>query len=217
MTNVDEDRKIRPVLNDDEFNLMLAQARGNAFSFLALRNPAILCTIMITGKRRTEVASLMRRDVYIDKPNLAMNFILLKKHKVNPPQIVRYIPLKDPLSKPILEYKNYVDEHYPDSPEFWIGTRYVFGSPVIYPYKGISGRQVYNVVRDAGDSAGVKVWPHLFRETAGAEEIRRDPSQYGVQKVMNRIDVTERTAWSYMQRHILTVIERDYDRKKETD
>ena len=123
--------------------------------------------------------------------------------------------LKDPLVYPILDYKNYIDETYPDSKEFWLHVRPVFGNYVIYPDKGIQGRQVYNVVRDAGDLAGVDVWPHLFRETAGAEEIRKDPSTFGLRKVMNRIDVTERTAWHYAERYVLSVIDREYEKNGE--
>ncbi len=227
MTRVDKDRKIRPILSDHEFDLLLAQARVFPFNFLAMRNVAILCMIRVTGKRRKEIASVTRRDVYLEKPNLAINFKLLKKsHRKTlpdgtvipagpPPDKVRYIPFKDPLSQPIILYKAYIDKHFKDSTEFWLHVRPVFGNYVIYPDKGIQGRQIYNVVRDAGDLAGVTVWPHLFRESAGAEEIRKDPTPMGMRKVMRRIDVSERTAWNYVERYVDSVIEREYEEEEE--
>ena len=227
MTNVDDDRKVRPVLSDPEFKLILSAAMATPFHFLAIRNTSILCMVRITGKRREEIASLTRRDIFVEGSNLAMNFKLLKKrHRKTlsdgtiipaglPPQIIRYVSLKDPLVYPILDYKNYIDTNYPKSTEFWLHVRPVFGNYVIYPDKGIQGRQVYNVVRNAGDLAGVDVWPHLFRETAGAEEIRKDPTPMGMRKVMNRIDVTERTAWNYVARYVDTMIEREYEKEGE--
>jgi len=225
MTRVDENRKVRPILSDIEFDLLLVQARVFPFHFLALRNTAILCMIRITGKRRKEISSLTRRDVFLEKNRLAINFKLLKKSHRKilpdgtikpaspPPNKVRYIPFKDPLVPPILEYKEYIDKHYKESKEFWLHVRPVFGQYIVYPNKGIQGRQIYNVVRKTGDMAGVTVWPHLFRETAGAEEIIRDPTPMGMSKVMTRIDVTERTAWNYVERYVTSVIDREYEEK----
>lgn len=222
MTDVDKDRKTRPILSDREFNLMLAQARVNNTEFLRLRNPAILCILRITGKRREEIAGLERKDVWVEGELLALNFKLLKKsrrHKKEngtivpaapPSEKIRYIPLKDRLMPPVLEYLAHLEKEYLGAPKFWLHVRPVFGVNVVFQNKGIRGRQVYNVVRDAGDAAGVKVWPHLFRETAGGEEARRaGDSLAGINKVMNRIDVTERTAWRYMDRYVKSIIDRE--------
>jgi len=150
-----------------------------------------------------------------------MNFRLLKKTRQRkldngtiipaspPPEKVRYIILKDPLAQPILDYMEYMETNYPDAQKFWPKTRSIFGGPpVVYPNKGITGRQVYNIVRDSGDGSGITVWPHLFRETAGAEEARQNPDLTGILKVMRRIDVTERTAWRYMERYVTSIIDR---------
>ena len=211
MTNVDEDRDRKDVLSDEEFNLMLTQARGNDDEFLAHRDPAILCMLRLTGKRREEVAGLAFNDVWIEGDYIHINFVLLKKHQDKPPERVRSIPLDDPLTKPILDYMKYLKRKYKEMPKsFWPRVRPHFGHNVVYLDKGISGRAVYNVVRKYADAAGVVAWPHLFRETAGAEEVKQDPSLYGVYKVANRIDVTEQTAWNYMRRHAMNVIRREY-------
>ena len=239
MTNVDEDRDRKDVLSDEEFNVLLAQARGNEDKVLANRNPAILCVLRLTGKRREEVAALKFSDVWLEKNDipgindrgqistqfLNINFMLLKKshHKKlpdgtvlpasPPPERVRPIPLEDPLTKPIVDYMNFLKNRFDETPKFfWVNVRPCFGHNIYQLDKGITGRTIYNVVRDTADGARIVVWPHLFRETAGAEEVKQDPSLYGVFKVANRIDVTERTAWNYMRRHAMNVIRRDYEK-----
>ena len=222
MTNVDEDRKTRDILDDSEFNLILTKAKKNECEFLGYRNPAILCMLRITGKRREEIAALENKDVWVSRGLLQMNFILLKKHHrkklpdgtyappLPPPEIVKRVSIKDPLTHDILEYIYYVKELRENPLYFWPSVRNVFGNYVVEFDKGITGRTVYDVVRDSADKAEIVAWPHLFRETAGAEEVIKDSSLYGVYKVANRINVTERTAWNYMQRHALNVIKRDY-------
>ena len=119
---------------------------------------------------------------------------------------MRRVPIDDPLAQPILAYIEYLD-HLDNSVEYFFpSAKNVFGNYLIQGDKCLPSRCVYDVVRDLGDASGVVVWPHLFRETAGGEEIIEDPSQYGVFKVTNRLDVTERTAWAYMQRHISSVV-----------
>lgn len=221
MTNVDEDRKTRDILDDDEFNLMLDQARDSECDFLGYRNPAILCVLRITGKRREEVAALEHKDVWVNRGLLQMNFMLLKKHRrkklpdgtyedLPPPTAIKRVSIEDPLTHDILEYIYYVKELDQKPRHFWPSVRNVFGNYVIEFDKGITGRTIYDVVRDSADKAGIVAWPHLFRETAGAEEVIKDPSLYGVYKVANRINVTERTAWNYMRRHAMNVIKRPY-------
>ncbi len=214
MTNVDEDRGKRPILNAVEFDLLLSQARVNDCDFLALRNPAILCLIRITGKRRAEIAALKKNDVWVDESYIYFNFGLLKKHKDKVPNKVRGIKLSDPFSYPILNYINYVNENYPESDNFWLGVWPVFGNYVIRPDIGLTGKQIYNIIRECGDLTDVAVWPHLFRETAGGETIKADPTVYGVRKVMDRIDVTERTAWAYMNRYVTSVINRPIEKEE---
>lgn len=228
MTNVDDDRKHRSILSDTEFNLLRAQARVNDFDFLALRNEALLCCLRLFGKRRAEFGSsylrhikkvdgekiiektykdgMRRNEVWVDSHNINFNFRVLKKHGDKPLEIVRRVPVDDPLAQPILAYIKYLDTLKNPVNYFFPSAKNVFGNYIIQGDKNLPSRCVYDVVRDLGDACGVVVWPHLFRETAGGEEIIEDPSQYGVFKVTNRLDITERTAWAYMQRHIGSVV-----------
>lgn len=232
MTNVDKDRKNRSILTESEFDLLRAQARVNEFIFLAHRNEALLCSLRLFGKRRSEFGSsllkrkvkipntdpqeyeiiktenqgLLRSDVWVDENFINFNFKLLKKHKLKPPETVRRVSVKDPLAQPILNYIEYLDSLEKPVTYFFPTARNTFGNYSIQYDKCLHNRNIYDVVRGLGDAAGVVVWPHLFRETAGGEEIMDDPSAYGVAKVMNRLNITERTAWAYMERHVMSVV-----------
>lgn len=228
MTNVDEDRKHRSILSGREFEALRIQARTHDFKFLALRNEAILCALRLFGKRRGEFGScylthlekqgeetvkvksykegIRRNEVWVDSHNVNVNFRVLKKHGSKPLDVVRRVPIDDPLAQPILKYIKYLDSLETPVEYFFPSAKNVFSNYIIQHDKCIPARCIYDVVRELGDACGVVVWPHLFRETAGGEEIIEDPSQYGVAKVMNRLNVTERTAWAYMQRHVMSVV-----------
>jgi len=212
MTNVNPLRKNRSVLNDHEFNLLRSKARANEYDFLALRNEAILCMLRLFGKRRAEFGSsnvspgLLRTDVWVDEAFINFNFKLLKKHKSRIPDALKRVSVLDPLAIPILNYINYIDLLGSKVTYFLPSAKNVFGNYRISHDKCLPSRCVYDVVRDIGDSCEIVVWPHLFRETVGADEAMKDPSIYGLAKVMNRLNISERTAWSYVERHVLSVV-----------
>jgi len=216
MTRVIGDRKKRSILSDREFHKLLAQARVNAFDFLGYRNPAILCTLRISGKRREEIAALKYSDVWRDDNYLFFNFILLKKHQNKVPEIVKKTRIDGPLSKPIIAYKEYLDEKLEQRPlYFWPRVNCAFGLYYSIDFEnGISGRTVYDVVRDSGDKAGVNVWPHLFRETVGGNVVKNDPTLAGIAKVKSRLDIHERTAWNYMDRYVRNEMIQDFDEEE---
>jgi len=232
MTNVDEDRKNRSVITDAEFNLLRAEARVNEFRFLALRNEAILCALRLFGKRRAEFGSsvlkseisipntdpveytitktynpgMLRSSVWVDENYINFNFKVLKKHKSKLPEYLKRVSVEDPLAYPILRYINYLDGLEKEVTYFLPSAKNVFGNYIISYEKCLPSRCIYDVVRDAGNSAGVIVWPHLFRETAGSDEIKDDPSVFAIAKVMNRLNIHERTAWAYMERHVMSIV-----------
>jgi len=52
-------------------------------------------------------------------------------------------------------------------------------------------------------------WCHLFRETVGADIVRKDRSIMAVWKVKKRLDLEKtETAWKHMDRYGIDVIER---------
>jgi site-specific recombinase XerD len=208
MTNVDPDRdKARQdVIQAAEFEAMLKAAAQYPYEFLSFRNPAILCVFRLSGKRRGELDQLPRANVWRRDKFLRIRFKLLKKRRAA--EVVKSIPINDPYLKPVLEYTGYLTHYFPNATYYFPVCRAPFGNYSVDQFTGLKERAIYNVVREAADKAGVVAWPHLFRETAGAEEVIKDPSLYGVYKVMNRLNITERAAWAYMARHALNVIKR---------
>ncbi len=212
MTNIDKDRKNRSVLSAKEFNLLRAEARVNPFGFLAYRNEAMLCMLRLFGKRRAEYGcsgfspGLLRDDVWVDEEYINFSFKVLKKHKFPLPEYLKKVSVKDSLAYPILNYINYLDNLDVKVDYFLPSAKNVFGNYIISHSKCLPSRCVYDVVRGLGDACGVVVWPHLFRETVGGEEISKDPSVYGVAKVANRLNIHERTAWAYMERYVMNIV-----------
>jgi len=212
MTNVDEDRKNRSVLTDAEFNLMRAEARVNEFDFLGYRNEAILCALRLFGKRRAEYGysdvspGLLRKDVWVDEHYINFNFKVLKKHKSTLPEIVKRVSIEDLLAYPILSYINYLDNLELEVDYFFPSAKNVFGNYIISHSKCLPSRCVYDVVRNIGNACGIIVWPHLFRETVGADEAMKDSTIYGLAKIMNRLNIHERTAFTYIERHVMSIV-----------
>ena len=232
MTRVDKTRKNRSILSRREFELLRAEARTHKFDFLALRNEALLCALRLFGKRRAEFGSsvlrkevpipgtdpvkvrivktdnpgMLRDNVWVDELYINFRFTLLKKHKSKLQETVKSVSTEDPLSQPILRYLEHLDSLDTPVTYFLPSAKNVFGNYRISHKKCLPSRCVYDVVRDLGDACGVTVWPHLFRETVGADEVRRDSSVYGIGKVMKRLDIHERTAWAYVDRHVMNIV-----------
>jgi len=209
MTNPGELRKNRKdVIGDAEFKAMLVEAAGLPFYF-ALRLTALLCLLRLTGKRRGEIVKLETQDFDVQPSLIAVTFTLEKKRRgsVMSHRVTKGLPLTDPLTAPILEYLNYLKSLDPVPKFFFPSGHAVFGvGYAIDPDAHLSGRQVLNLVRQVSDMA----WPHLFRETAGAEIIKSDPTIIGVFKVKQRLDHEDlKTSMGYLQRYAVDVIERE--------
>ena len=81
-----------------------------------------------------------------------------------------------------------------------------FGYLTIQGDQHISGRQVFNIVRDLSET----VWPHLFRETAAADIIKKDSSIIGAFKVKRRLDLESyQTGFNYLRRFAVDIIQRE--------
>jgi len=117
------------------------------------------------------------------------------------------IPLTDPLTQPIVEYIGYLKSNVPDVKFLFPSGRTLFGDNyVILPNKHLDGKSIFNIVRGLSET----VWPHLFRETVGAEVVKSDPTLIGIFRVMRRLDLEDyRTGFEYLKRHAGDVIERE--------
>jgi len=211
MTNV-RGSKLREnrqtVISDSEFEEAMNKAEQIKDKFFRLRALALLCLLRLTGKRRTELAMLRLDAFKVEAGFLNITFILLKKRKghVLQRQATKSIPLTDPLTKPILDYLEYLNGLEPKPIYFFPRVKSVFGYNTLILDAHLSGRQIFNIVRNLSET----IWPHLFRETVGADVIKSDPTVIGAFKVMRRLDLKDfRTGFNYLRRYAGDVIRRE--------
>jgi len=125
---------------------------------------------------------------------------------------IKAVPLSDPLTKPILEYRKLLETFDPKPRYYFPSTRNVFGlTTVILTENHLTGRQLFNIVRSLSD----KVWMHLFRETVAADIIKQDPSIIGAFKVQRRLDLESyQTGFNYLRRFAADIIQREEVQKR---
>ena len=154
------------------------------------------------------MSRLSHADFKLEGDALNVTFELLKKRRgsVMSRRVTKGLPLSDPLTKPILEYLEYLEKLEPQPLYFLPRTISLFGRVmVVDPNNHVSGRQVLNLFRGVSEDA----WPHLMRETVGAEIIRRDPTVIGVFRVQQRLDHEDiATSMRYLSRYAVDVIRR---------
>jgi integrase len=237
----------KTVVTDLEFQEMLKTAETMQDKYMRLRAKAVLCILRLTGKRRGEVAALEFNDVKVENNFLHISFVLEKKRKRfkicpacetrnmskalfcakcgfnlenvakqrkgRPTTSTKSIPLSDPLTGPIIEYMDYLKTREPSVKFLFPSARNVFGHYVILPNKHLNGRHIFNIVRGLTTNC----WPHLFRETAGSEIVKNDPTLIGIFKVMQRLDLEDyRTGFNYLKRYAGDVIQREQKKVMET-
>jgi len=214
MTRVTGPRKERTtVISDEEFQDMLEKTYERKESYpeyYSMRDRCILCIFRLTGKRVKEVATLKQNDLTIKDSNLSITFTVAKKRKKQALTVRRekQIPLTDPLSGPILEYKEWMNKNVGDTVE-WLFPRTHYSpsfDTLTFDRTHLSTRQFLRIVQKYNPD----VWCHLFRETVGADIVREDKSIMAVWKVKKRLDLEKtETAWRYMDRYGVDVIRRD--------
>jgi hypothetical protein len=113
------------------------------------------------------------------------------------------LPLTDPLTQNILQYLNYL-RSLKLMPKYWLPSgKSVFGYYIIMPDRHLSGRAVFNIVRDSSET----LWPHLFRETVASDIVRQDNSIIAAFKVQERLDLEDmRTGFNYLKRFAKDII-----------
>jgi len=201
------------VVGDEEFERILDEARKIKKEFFRLRTLALMCVLRLTGKRRGEVASVKLIEAKTENNFLNLTFTLEKKRKghVSTKQALKSIPLSDPLTKPILEWIDYLHMLEPVPKFLFPPVKSVFGVSYMVLFEDhICGKQVFNLVRSVTE----EVWPHLFRETVASDVIKKDSSIFGAFKVMRRLDLEDyRTGFRYLKRFAADIIKRE----KESD
>jgi hypothetical protein len=119
---------------------------------------------------------------------------------------MKAFPLNDSLTQNILKYLDYLHSLNP-VPTFWLPSgKSVFGNYFMVPYKHLSDREVFNIVRYTSET----LWPHLFRETVASDIVKQDNSIIAAFKVQKRLDLEDmRTGFNYLQRFAKDVINRE--------
>jgi site-specific recombinase XerD len=217
MTNVRgskarEDRQT--VITDSEFEEAMKKAGQIEDRFFRLRALALLCLLRLTGKRRTEVAMLPLDNFKVESGFLNVTFILLKKRKGHVLQrtATKTIPLADPLTKPILNYLEYLKGLECKPQFFFPSVKSVFGENYILTDKHLTGRQVFNIVRSLSET----LWPHLFRETVASDIVKQDSSIISAFRVQRRLDLEDmRTGFNYLRRFSSDIIKREEEQLKQ--
>jgi site-specific recombinase XerD len=138
------------VIQDSEIQEAIENARRIEDHYFQLRAVAVLSLLRISGKRRGEVAIISLDNFSVNSEYLKVNFILEKKRaKTKLKKIsTKQFPLDDYLTENVIEYLNYLETLTP-KPKFWLPTgKAVFGNYIINPNMPLTGRHVFNIVRE---------------------------------------------------------------------
>lgn len=217
MTNVRKPLKCKRkgVLSDQEIEDMLAKADTLLNLYFRLRAKAMVGLFRTTGKRNLEVSWLEGDDLKVEGDRLNVTFSVVKKRKKQKvlTQRTKQLNLNDPLAQHVLRYMIWMKNHHPECKYLFPSVRSMFGQTLYFHKdKHLSTRQIRRIVEKLNPSA----WPHLFRETQGAEIVKKDSSLIGVFKVQMRLDLDDQeSAWKYMRRYATDVIEYEEKQKKE--
>lgn len=204
MTNVKTHRK--DVLSDREIDVMLSRAEQLITEYHRLRAKALV-SLFKSGKRRAEVGSLEMTDLATDSFFLYVTFTTVKKRKKSmlaTRRRKRY-PLDSHYAKHISEYWEWMKQHHPECKFLFPAAHVVFGVNYhVSADRHLSGRQILRIIKELNPRA----WCHLFRETRGAEVVKKDEGEKGqadiftVYKVKQALDLErEQTAWNYINRY----------------
>ena len=209
MTNPSVDRK--DVLSPKEVEMMIDNANNISNDYFRLRAKAII-SVFKTGKRRASVSTLEMDDLEVRSHFLYITFTVVKKRKktVLSRRRKKRFPLGSRYAQYIIEYWEWMQEYHPDCKYLFPSTHNVFGQTISFSKtRHLSGRQILRIVKALNE----KAWCHLFRETRGAEIVKRDEAEHGqagletVFKVKMGLDLErETTAWNYVRRFMTETI-----------
>lgn len=109
-------------------------------------------------------------------------------------------PLSDPYAQLIIQYWQYVKQHYPEALYlFPRGYQIPCGPYIVIPDKSLQCAQIWNIYK----SVSFDSWPHLFRKRKGTAVARLyGRTLEGVTQVRDTLDLErEETAFHYIQDH----------------
>lgn len=212
MTNVKN--KSKTVITDQEIEIMHQKANTLSTEFFKLRAKATL-GFLETGKRRSEIASLEKKDVTTDAIFLYVQFTVVKKRKKNQRTLQRTKKFlkKSRWAIAIQEYLAYLDQKYSTCKFVYPRAHCIFGSIyVIDENKHATGQEIWRIIKTLNPND----WPHQHRERRAVKVIRTAEAKRGqadlntVYQVRDVLDLErETTAYNYIRRFQTQRVEED--------
>jgi integrase len=212
MTNVQGIRKTRmTVVQDAELTEAIDKADDLSTHFFQLRAKATLSIGRLSGKRAGELAMLPRKNIQVSGKMLNVDWILEKKRTtvmMNKMSHKAY-PLSDQLTQHVINWLTYLDATYPGSQYFLPSARSSFGNYVVDLENHVTPRTILNIVRSCSEM----IWPHLFRETLGADIVNSNNNTVAAMwDVVDGLDLDPKrgfeTASRYVRRYSRQIVQR---------
>lgn len=202
VTNVKN--KSKTVITDQEIEAMHQKAESLS-EFFKLRARATLA-FLETGKRRSEIASLEKKDISIDDMFLYVQFTVVKKRKKNLRTLQRTKKFlkTSKWATMIQNYLTYLEQHYPNYKFVYPKAHSLFGEAyLIDESKHADGQQIWRIIKTLNPND----WPHQHRERRAVKVIRSAETKRGqadlntVYQVRDVLDLErETTAYNYIRR-----------------
>lgn len=214
MTNVKVKRKDVP--EDKEIQDMLDKACELPQEYQVKRAKAVV-SLLETGKRRLEIATLKKDDIWKDNQFLYVRFTVRKKRKKseNILQRIKKYDLNSQHSKNLQEYLAFLCTNMPETKWLFTRGKCLFGQTYIFDYlQPITPQEIWRIVKQLNPQD----WPHLHRERRAVKVIRADEAKHGqanletVYRIKTRLDLErEQTAYNYIRRHETQKVEEDQE------
>lgn len=233
----------KDVISQKELDQMFKKTDQINQEYFRLRAKALI-SLFKPGKRRGEVASLAMDDIEPQENFLYVTYTVEKKRKRKKcpscekssgsqtlfcrfcgeplehieasPQVMslrrrKRFQIKSRYAQNIMAYWNWMKQHHPENKWLFPSGHNVFGVAYVFDLsRHLHGRQVLRIIQ----SLNPKAWCHLFRETRGAEIVKKDEEARGeasietVYRVRRGLDLeSEASAWRYIRRYATETIE----------
>ncbi|MDQ0168201.1 tyrosine-type recombinase/integrase [Bacillus horti] len=178
---VREDVQIE-VFSDEQIRQMLAYYRrlkGRDKSFFAYRDHTIIIFLLATGVRLGEMCNLKWSDVDLDTGTIV---VFGKKRQS------RSIPITDKLTKELLAYKHYVDNHFRFEPQ------YVFTNSLNHKMTTSAGKQIFQRLKAIMNFKNCRLSAHTFRHSFAHRCLMAGMDVFTLQKLLghSKLDMTMR-------------------------
>jgi integrase len=129
-------------------------------------------------------------------------------YRVREEKRTKSVQVTDKYAQLILEYLDYLKQHYPDAQYIFPSGLEVFGTEyMVFNDAHLSGRQILRIIKPLNPDA----WLHLFRETVGATIAKaKGRTLDAVYEVRETLDLeNEATAYRYVRRYAVQEMKKE--------